>query len=318
MNKGLYKSSVDKIKFDENLEGKTLNYINERGSKMNNTKKSKWKMKMSASTAVAACTICVLSATAYAAVLNLNNVSHSEYGFVSKESISEESNSKDSLDKFLNTSEIRNKMKQESSDIKLVSEESNVDGVNWVMKSVFKDENKIYTSDDKIKWEADKSQGASLITEYLYSDYEKAIKDAKLPNVMKNILSMVDSNKCAFLEEYSNENKAEISKKRVMGAFDYKKGKISVDLSKYLNINEGENSGYNAISDIEKATNQREYQSKDGSVFKLSDNNNDGSLKTTTMVSSGEFCLIIQFENINDSDIHTILDNLDLTEFGIE
>ncbi len=324
MNRELYKSSVNKIRFDDQLEEKTLNYINQIANKervniMKNTNKSKWKMKMSASTAVAACAVCVLSVTAYAAVANIDKVSHNDYGFVSNTNmeINDKSISTKELEEFLNTSEIRTKMANDNSGMELISEENGKDGVNWSKKSTFKDNSYTYTSDDTTDWSIDEEASTGIITEYAYENYEMAIKDAGLPNVMEKILSKGGINKGAFLEEYSTEESSDISKKRVIGEFDYKNGKVSVDLSKYSMTDGIQGNGYSVITGIDKSTNQREYQSQNGIKYQLSDNKDDKITKTTTMVSSGSYCLIIEFEGLSDNEIHTILDSLDLSGFNI-
>lgn len=312
MNKELYKSSVDKIKFDEKLESRTLNYIykslDNQGDVRMNSNKDKWKLKLSASTAVAACTICVLSATAYAAVTNTKKIEHTKHGFTSKRNIEmkDESVTDSELVEILDTSKIRTRMEKDNSEIELISEETGDSTLNWIKKYTFKDSSKTYISDDTINWEVDKEDPDKIITEYIYKNYDIAIKDSGLPNIMENIFFKSFINNGALLEEYSTEYDYNNLEKRVVGEFNYRKGNISIDLSKYSK----KDSEYAVITDTEKTTNQREYNSKSGIKYKLSDSSDN---KTSTMISSGYYCLNIKFEKLSEDDIYDILEKLDLS-----
>lgn len=316
MNKKLYQSSVDRIKFDEQLEYKTVDYINkkiyeERNKTMNNNR-FKWNLKISASTTVAACTICILSATAYAAVTNTNKIEYTKNGFISKSNreINDELVNENESVEISNTSEIRDRMENDKPGIELISEEKGNSKSNWIKKSTFRDNTKSYISEDTINWDVDKEDPTEIITEYIYKSYDMAIKDAGFPNIIEKVFCESSMNKDTFLKEYSTKESSNITRKSVIGNFNYKKGKVSIDLSKLSTESEMIGNEYSVITDIEKTTNQREYNSKDGIEYKLS---NSGDNKTTTIINSGSYLLMIQFECLSENEIYTILDKLDVS-----
>ncbi|MGL4373234.1 MAG: hypothetical protein ACRCS6_05580 [Turicibacter sp.] len=311
MDKNLYKSAVDQVAFDEQLEKKIINYLAE-NSGGKNMKRTNWKMKFSTSMAVAACTIFMVSVTGYAAVMHFSQVSHIENGLVAQ-------NGNEATDvsssAFIETSELRARMLKENSDLVLLTEEMGSSEVNWEKKTIWKDTTPAYYSNDGIEWDEDKTAPAGIMTQYAYSNYEMATKDAQMPNVMKKLLSKVEMNYGAF-EEYATEVSADVSTKRVIGEFAYQDGKLFVDLSQELSNFEMLEAGVFVYTGVESATNQRTYQAQDAMTYQLSDQTNDGVTQTTTLVSNGDFRLIIQFEGLLENEIHTLLDGLDLS--GLE
>lgn len=313
MKKNLYKSAIDKVPFDERLDEKITEYISENGVQKKSITKIPWKMNGKISVAAAACAVCMISVTTYAAVTYFKDTAHIDYGLTTK------SEDKDSINYndtgiLEDTSDIRSKLANDLA-YELVSEEKGNSEVKWNKKSVFKDKSASYHSDDTIKWEVDKEDSKSIITEYAYQNYELATKDAGLPNIMDKLIGKVTMSSNALVKECSIEDNPNINSKQILGDFDYKKGRISLDLSQDLTNKDGSSGNYSVITGINKATNQRSYESKDGITYKLSDNVNDGIKKTTTLITKGAYNLIIEFYALSENEIQEVLDNIDLSEF---
>ena len=309
MKKNVYKSAVDKINFDENLDSKIIDYLKINGSKGENVMKNNSKNKRKTSIA-AACAVCLLSGATYASVMNFREVSHVPNGLVAQTNKQDEGNTKDlgEGEKLTDTKEQREQMEKGNVGYKVVSEEKANSNVKWNKKTILKDATSSYKSDDNKIWEVDKEASVSMMTEYVYDDYKTALDDANMPNIMKNLLSKVKINEEVTVDEYYTEESTEIIRKVVTGEFDYKTGNMNVEVSKHIN-----NDGVSVITDINEVTNQREYETKDGTLYRLSDSVDGKVSKTTTIISKGDYYLIIQFKNLDDKDIETLLENIDLS-----
>ncbi|WP_195940150.1 hypothetical protein [Romboutsia sp. 1001713B170131_170501_G6] len=311
MKRDTYKSAVDKLKFDEQLDNKIMDYLSENTIKGEYNMKKVNKRKMGVSIATAACSVLMISGVAYAAVMNFKDVSHMDYGLaVNNETSNPIVENKNG--KIKDTSAQREEMSKEDSGYKLISEEMPAKNEKWIKKTVWKDMTTSYNSNDGENWGIDNEASIGITTNYAYKNYEDATKDAKMPNIMNSLRSKVKMNKQAFYEEFSTEGSSDISGKQVSAEFEYKKGKIHTEL--YNDLSNDANSGISVITGVNEATNQREYMSKEGIKYKLSDNTNDDITKTTTLVSNGSYSLVVQFENLSDDEIHIILDNLDLSQ----
>lgn len=318
MNKNVYRSAVNQVKFDEQMDKKIMDYLAKKSGERISMKQSKCKMKVAIT--VAACAVCMISGTTYAAVKYFKNIAHMDYGLVAKDDINgiEISTGVDEESVFPDTSKIRSEMGGSTSGFVLRSEERGSDGVKWDTKKTWKDVTPTYISEDGIKWERDEAAGAAMMTQYTYTQYEMATQDAGMPNVMKTLLDITSMCEAATYEAYTIEESEDIIRKRVVGVFAYEEGKLEVDLSQDLGALEDGNHGTVVITGVNKATNQRTYQTQKGMTYQLSDNINDGITKTTTLVSSGDYSLIIQFENLTDQAIHTLLEEIDLSAFELE
>lgn len=312
MDKNVYKSAVDQVVFDEQLEKKIINYLSE-NSGGKTMKRANWKIKFSTSMVVAACTIFMVSVTGYAAVMHFSHVSHIENGLVAQNG--NEDTDVASSEVFIDTSELRARMLKEDSGLILLTEEIGSSDVNWGEKTIWKDTTPAYYSNDGIEWEKDKTVPDGIMTQYIYPNYEMATKDAQMPNVMKNFGTEVQMNFGAF-EEYATEVSSDVSTKRMIGEFAYQDGKLFVDLSQDLSNFKMLENGVIVYTGVDAATNQRSYQAQDGMTYQLSDQTNDGVTQTTTLVSNGAYRLIIQFESLTENEIHTLLDGIDLS--GLE
>lgn len=309
MEKNAYKSAVDKINFDENLESKIIDYLKENNLKGDNTMKNYNKNKKKISIA-AACAICLLSGATYASVMNIRDVSHVPNGLVAQTNKQDNSTTKDldNGEKITDTKEQREQMGNDNLGYEVVSEEQANSNVKWKKKSILKDTTSSYKSDDNKTWEVDESASVSMMNKYAYDDYNTALYDSNMPNVMKKLISKVKINKDIIVEEHYTEESTDIIRKVVTGEFSYKGGKMNIEISKNIN-----NNGVSVITDINEVTNQREYKTKDGTSYKLSDSMDMEKLKTTTIVSKGNYNLIMQFENLEDRDIEKLLENIDLS-----
>lgn len=314
MEKKLYKSAIDQVSFDNQLDEKILNYL-AKNSGGNNMDNKKWRFKFSTSVAIAACTAFMVSATGYAAIIHFNNISHMDYGLVSENvSDGKEAPINENGDEgFVDTSEHRDRMSTDVSDRLLLVEEKGSNQVNWNEKRVWKDTAPVYISNDGMDWKLDEEGPTGIVTEYMYSSYEMAIQDAEFPNVMSNLLSKVEMNYGVF-EEYSTEIGSDVYRKRVSGEFAYQEGKMFVELSE----DEGVGHGVSIYTGVDRVTNQRTYQTEDGGTYQLSDNEIDGIVQTTTLISSGAYSLILQFEGLSDNDIHTLLNEIDLSGLNLQ
>lgn len=314
MEKKLYKSAIDQVSFDNQLDEKILNYLSE-NSGGNNMDNKKWKFKFSTSVAIATCTVFMVSATGYAAIRYFNNIAHMDYGLTSQDISDGEgiSSSEDDNEVFMDTSEIRDKMSTDVSDMLLLVEEKGSNKVNWNEKRVWKDTAPVYISNDGVDWKLDEEGPTGIVTEYTYSSYEMAIQDAEFPNVMKELLSKFKMN-YGVLEEYSTEVSSDVYRKSVSGEFTYQGGKILVELS---HDESGEN-GVSVYTGVERTINQRTYDAKNGVTYQLSDSEHDGIIKTTTLISSGSYSLLLQFEELADNEIYTILNDIDITGLNLQ
>lgn len=105
------------------------------------------------------------------------------------------------------------------------------------------------------------------------------------------------------------EEEEAVIARNLLGTFAYKEGKMNVDLSQ---SDEGYETGVVVITSLEEVVNQREYVAKSGVTYQLSDTTKDGVTRTTTLLSSNNYTLIIEFENLTEESIYELLDNLDV------
>lgn len=328
MNDNRYKKAMEQVTFDQHLDQKIMDYVISHGEGIN--KKNTKRARSIRTAAVAACMVCLVTGAVFAAAVHFRNVTPVEHGLVAKDSSEvlkdtnksgNTSNTKDTV--FSDTGEIRSLMAEDSTEYQLLKEEKGTRKTNWIQKMKWHRNSSSYYSEDGVQWQKDESIGTEILDEYIYASYTKGAKDAALPDVMKNLNSQVKLDGNVSFGEYSNllygehvERNDAVNSRQLKAVFSYKKGKVLTDLSQDMTMKAGEKGSFGVITGTEPTVNHRTYHGANSMTYELSDSTVDGTLKTTTLVSSGPYQLILQFENLSEQAIHEVLDQLDLS--GLE
>lgn len=188
-----------------------------------------------------------------------------------------------------------------NSQIEVLSEEEGTEDTAWVKKSVYKVTDEGYTSDDGVNWEAD-APDVKKVTEYTYTDYDTACADMGLSNLLQK--SFDQNGTVVFRNTHFLDGEmADVS--NLTAGFKYGNGKFTLEQSSDQESGSGQNI---LITSTEGVTNQREYVSKNGDTFALSDDTETGEIRTTTMVTYGNTSVILTFTGLSEDEIHKILD----------
>ncbi|MDE6233716.1 MAG: hypothetical protein K2M60_10295 [Lachnospiraceae bacterium] len=191
----------------------------------------------------------------------------------------------------------------------------------WIEKNVWDEEYLGWSSDDKIVWEEYKE--ANHITEYKYKDYKTAAEDVGFGKVLKSdYMGEATYTECEHLEEDEESKSADYSINgtnyimsgtdtdcSISGEFVYGNGKFTLDQNK---LEDASNTECIVITG-ETTTNGREYVSSTGYVYKLTDDEEFGEKRTTMMAVIGEYELVLTFMGMSEEEIHTILEDIDLS-----
>lgn len=189
----------------------------------------------------------------------------------------------------------------------------------WIEKNVWDEEYLGWSSDDKIVWEEYKK--ANHITEYKYKDYKTAAEDAGFGKVLKSdYMGEATYTECKYLEEDEESKSADYSINgtnyimsgtdcSIGGEFAYGNGKFTLSQSK---MEDPSNTEFVVITG-ETTTNGREYVSSSGYVYKLADDEEFGEKRTTVMAVIGESELVLTFTGMSEEEIHTVLEDIDLS-----
>lgn len=226
------------------------------------------------------------------------NVEHMKYGLAT--------NNKNIDTEDVNNSIENNKLTEDNEEIQIISTEKGGDDVLWETKEVRQETSFGYISDDSIEWKEDTPDIVD-ITEYSYKDYSKAIKDTGFTGLFTKSFEQVgDSIYTQYRRRVNDTN----DRDNLISNFKYSNGSFKVDESRVLDWDGTELDTVVISSSSEGVKNQREYISKNGHMFKLSDDNETGKLRTTVLVSYDEYTAIITFFDLSDNEIHEILDTI--------
>ncbi len=186
------------------------------------------------------------------------------------------------------------------SDIEVLSTEEGTEDTAWLRKVVSRVTHERYASDDGVNWEQD-DPDVKEVTEYTYQDYDTACADTVMNNLLKKSFEQygtVSYRDTHFLDEELPDTSS------LTAGFKYGGGKFTLEQSY-----DPEAADVNMlITSTEGVTNQREYVSKNGDTFALSDDTETGETRTTTMVTYGNYTVILTFTGMSEQEIHEVLD----------
>ena len=150
---------------------------------------------------------------------------------------------------------------------------------------------------------------------YYYNTYEDAIKDSGFPNIFSEPIGTPTSVCYVVTEETSAGQvvKSDAFERALDTIFDYKGYKIYLDQS--IMPGESEDSVYSVC--MNKTANTRNYVSANGITFTLVDdieadvdNWTRKGTRTYVILSYDKYRGFIYFEEMNDEDIHDVLDKI--------
>lgn len=150
---------------------------------------------------------------------------------------------------------------------------------------------------------------------YYYNTYEDAIKDSGFPNIFSEPIGTPKSVCYVVTEETANGQvvQSDAFERALNTIFDYKGYKIYLDQS--IMPGESEDSTYSVC--MNKTANTRDYVSANGITFTLVDdieadvdNWTRKGTRTYVILSYDKYRGFIYFEEMNDEDIHDVLDKI--------
>lgn len=240
--------------------------------------------------AASAAAVLLVGGTVSAAVVYQSGVKQYEYGLTTGEgSLNTESEFQDV------------KLTETPEEKTLVEETAGEKGGTWVNKKVWEETHTSYESDEGVNWTP--VENLDRITEYSYETYDAAAEDAGFEKVFEK-----DFSGAVTYTEYEHINPESETDYVIDGTFSYGKGTFTVQQSKVENAAEGE---YTVITG-ESTGNERDYVSKTGYVYKLSDDRETGTLRTTTMAACDNYWLVFTFTGMTEEEIHEILDMVNI------
>lgn len=241
----------------------------------------------------------VLSITAYAATQYFRGVEHFGFGFIIGREDSEEVK-----DESFDTSEIRKQMDNEKNmEHSVISEEQQKNNEKWISQKIYNEKSVYHYSDDGINWDKSDTEETRIV-EYVYSTYEQACEDKKLP-----VLFQSNKEKEVFFYEYDAGGDGKIDDSELKVKYILEHGKFTMDL--YKNFGGNSDIKQIIITDTNGTVDQRKIM-VDEFEWLLSDSQKNGNVITTTVQSIGSYFLVLQFENIQDQEIGKILKKIHL------
>ncbi len=238
--------------------------------------------------------------TVYAAVQHFRNVEHMKYGL--ETGITE----KEATDESTVSSMTTEKLPEKEDKVEVITEEKGDESTAWITKEVRQREYSGYISDDGINWREDEPHIIEE-TEYSYTDYSTACKDNDIAELFTT--SYKQNGNTAVIQEVVQ---GVFNQVKLVSSFEYKNGKFKVEESKDLEWDNSKEMENLLITSTEPVTNQREYTSLQGYTFKLSDDNETGIVRTTTLISYNEYNVILSFTDLSDQEIYEILDTINI------
>lgn len=236
--------------------------------------------------------------SAYAAVSYFRNTDHFKYGIETAE---------DSVETKTETSSQFSdvQLPDKESDVKVLSTETGDRNTSWISKEIRQETNYVYESDDGVSWK-ESTPDVQIITQYKYANYATAGREHNLPALFSKTYTQDGT---ITLEEYRHQSENEAFSKNLQGDYQYEGGHFSVNMTKDCDW-DGQDSISAVITSTEPVKNQREYTASSGYSFKLSDDTELGTLRTTTLISYNEYNIILSFFDLSDEEIHEILDSV--------
>lgn len=240
--------------------------------------------------------VSISGGTAYAAVSYFKSTQHFDHGLATSDIASEEN----TTSQF---SDVR--LPDKDTEVEVLSTETGNEKTAWLSKETRQETNYGYTSDDGINWKAD-TPDIQIITKYQYSDYAAAKEEHGLPELFSKTYNLIGN---VTLEEYRHKSEEQVFSKNLQADYKYENGSFTINMEKDCQWN-GEDSEIAVITSTEPVKNQREYTASNGYCFKLSDDTEFGTVRTTTLISYKEYHIILSFFDLSDEEIHEILDSI--------
>ncbi len=258
--------------------------------------------------AAAAVSVLLIGGTVSAAVLYNRDVHFSTKGLVTAEDIQVSY-----TDEEGKTADIDLPEMSEEDVTTPISEEKGTASTPWLSKKVWDETYAVWDSDDAVNWT--KGYQTTRVTEYKYEDYFTAAEDAGFDKIF-------DTNYTGDVGYYSNEYLPDESDQaagigsttdhNITGEFSCGSGHFSIDQSKRHIDEAGEvsASATMVITTTGETQNKREYLNAAGISFKLSDDTESGTVRTTTMFTGNQYETILQFTGMSEEEIHRVLDGI--------
>ena len=164
--------------------------------------------------------------------------------------------------------------------------------------------------DENVKWiikDVQVVNGYATNTYYAYKDYETALQDAKLHNWFNTSYEGADNATYVVTETEDTVDRC------IDASFLYGEGRFFV-CEQVMTGNIAADVAHSIK--LENTNNERDYTSASGQVFTLVDQiTDDGTEKRTTtfvMVAYDDYYGYIAFEDLDDEEIHKILDTVEI------
>ncbi len=255
--------------------------------------------KQIAKVAILVCALGVSGGTVYAAVSHFQNVSFHKYGFVAGDEMNLADN--DSSMGLMTDLPL-----EEEDIVNVISSEKGITDDIWLSKEVRQQITPIMTSDDGKNWQEGEPDVVD-VTEYTYADYEAACQDSGLKQLFSNAYEQAGT--VTYTEYISDDEIVENENGEITAKFKYGTGSFTVHEQKILNW-EGAQRVTGVITSTEPTFNQREYMAASGEIYQLSDDTENGEVRTTVFASWNEYDVCIMFTGLSDEQIHEILDSI--------
>lgn len=271
---------------------------------------NKTSKRISGVAAAAAAAVLLVGGTVSAAVAYNNNVHFSIKGFFVGE---EEDMSVSFLPQEGGETEIDLPEMSGESTVTPISEEEGSTSTPWLSKKVWDDTSEIWDSDDAVNWT--KGYQTTRVTEYRYADYFSAADNAGFDRLFQ-------TNYTGEVYYYENEHLPDESDREagigsvtdynITGTFSLGSGSFTINQSGNHIDQNGEISqaASMVITTTGETDNEREYLNAAGTSFKLSDDSELGTVRTTTMFTGEKYETILQFTGMTEAQIHEVLDNI--------
>lgn len=265
--------------------------IKKKEKKITNMKKSQKHTMGIVAAAAAACIL--IGGTASAAVLRNTDIHIFDYGLTNGELAAETETSflYEKIDLPEGTEEIAGPVKEESGGTSHA----------WTTKKTWEESHTQYSSDNAVDWTP--VTVTDQITEYQYEDYATAAKDTGFENVFKKAYSGSVS-----YYEIKHQDMDAGTDCSISGDLSYGNGTFTFSQSKE---EDSENTVYSVLTG--ETSNEREYISKGGIRFPLSDDTSTGKIRTTTAVMGKHHQVVLTFTDLSEEEIHQILDSVEFT-----
>ncbi|MGL5677516.1 MAG: hypothetical protein ACRDDX_13985 [Cellulosilyticaceae bacterium] len=193
----------------------------------------------------------------------------------------------------------------DKNDAYVVSKENQQDTNTWLSKEVRKEIYPVNLSDDGSNWTNNEVNEVE-VTEFTYKDYATACKDVGIDNIFESVYEQEGD---VTYTEYIHGQDSLLNQGQLVANFRYNAGVFEI---KQLTQFEPDEKGIevNVITSTKPVENKRTYISKKGITFKLTEDEESGIMRITTMLVYNEHAVILSFENLSNEEIEEILETV--------